>query len=92
MEQRGLGTGRAQAPLSWKSLWSRVCSEVFMATRVAESFIMFYLVPKFDKTSFTFHLEWQDCMWLCVCINVCITCFIDVIQKLRIILKKTYSN
>lgn len=25
-----------------------------MATRIAESFIMFYLVPKFDKTSFTF--------------------------------------
>lgn len=48
---------------------------------------MFYLVPKFDKTSFTFHLEWQDCMWMCVCIDVCITCFIDVIQKLRSILK-----
>lgn len=30
------------------------CSEAFVATREAESFIMFYLVPKFDKTSFYF--------------------------------------
>lgn len=48
---------------------------------------MFYLVPKFDKTSLTFHVEWQDCMWLCVCIDVCIFCFIDVIETLRSILK-----
>lgn len=44
----------------------RCCSEASVATRVAESFITFYLVPKFDKISFTFHLEWQDCMWLCL--------------------------
>lgn len=28
------------------------CGEAFVATREAESFIIFYLVPKFDKTSF----------------------------------------
>lgn len=66
---------------------SRCCSEAFVATSVAESFIVFYLVPKFDKTSFTFHHQWQDCMWLCVGNSVCITCFIDVIQKLRRSLK-----
>lgn len=59
LPRQGGGHPRAQALLGYKSFSSRVqrCSEAFVATRVAESFIMFYLVPKFDKTSFTFHLE-----------------------------------
>lgn len=51
----GLGHQRVQALLGWNSPpLVRCCSEAFVATRVAESFIMFYLVPKFDKTSFYF--------------------------------------
>lgn len=50
------GSGFARLKHFFSSLVG-CCSEAFVATRVAESFIMFYLVPKFDKTSFTFHLE-----------------------------------
>lgn len=41
----------------WVAGAGRRCSEAAVASRVAESFITFYLVPKFDKTSFTVHLE-----------------------------------
>lgn len=49
----------------------RCCSEAFVATRVAESFIMFYLVPKFDKTSFYFSPRMTR-LHVIVCLHWCL--------------------